>query len=104
MDSIQIYNRERSLTGVYALTSNWLGKLPVKLQDIEMCSNEEHFQHLEPGFVFFDKHRKTLNVFCANNTWIRVGKVKVHGKKVMSAADFHNGYIKKEPPDCRYFR
>lgn len=105
MDSTAIYNKERALTGIYLLATSWIGNHPVKLLEINECEHKDDSEtYLKPGFVLYHKPSKKLRVLCSNNTWISVGKIKVHGKKVMNAIDFYNGYVKKQKLECRYFK
>nr|CAI5838675.1 unnamed protein product [Callosobruchus analis] len=106
MTSTQVYNLNRAVCGIMRPTSTWKGTA-VKLIDIEDCVSgvnlpKDGYQ-LRPGYVCYDKRTNSLLVLCSNNTWIRVKQVGVCGKRTMSASDFNNGYIKKEPPDKTFF-
>ncbi|XP_018570371.1 methionyl-tRNA formyltransferase, mitochondrial [Anoplophora glabripennis] len=109
MTSTQIYNRERAVTGLFSLTSSWNG-IPVKLVGVTDCKNCDALLNskdsvpLKPGFVKYDKKRKTLIVVCADKTLISVDKIGIFGKRVMTAMEFNNGYIKKEPVENRCFK
>lgn len=109
MTSSEIYNRERALISLFPLISSWSGN-PVKLVGVTDCSkcdlssNNKDSVPLKPGFVRYDKKRKVLFIGCANETLICVEKIGIFGKKVMSATDFNNGYIKKEAVDNRRFK
>lgn len=109
MTSSEIYNRERALTGLFSLISSWKGT-PVKLLGVMDCgncdlsSNDKDSAPLKPGYVRYDKKRKVLLIVCANKTLISVEKIGIFGKKVMSAPDFNNGYIKKESVDNKCFK
>ncbi|KAJ8973023.1 hypothetical protein NQ317_012628 [Molorchus minor] len=107
LSSGQICNLDKAVTGLFCLTTQWNGIL-VKLHDVtDYTFSDSIFSNcdnniLRPGFVKF--HKKMLIVLCSVRTCISVKRVGVFGKKVMSASDFNNGYIKKEPLERRYFR
>ncbi|KAG5879970.1 hypothetical protein JTB14_036182 [Gonioctena quinquepunctata] len=105
MHSKEVYNLYRALKGFLSPITSWNGA-PVKLQDIEECSESviSDNELLEPGYVKYDKTSKKLRVTCANRTSISVSKIGIFGKKVMSANDFNNGFLKKVSPLERYFK
>ncbi|XP_023029566.2 methionyl-tRNA formyltransferase, mitochondrial [Leptinotarsa decemlineata] len=106
MQSSDVYNLYRALHGFLSPTTSWKG-IPVKLHDIEECNESITHANEEPigvGYVKYDKRTKALRIICSNRTCISVGKISVFGKKVMSASDFNNGYLKKVFPSDRYFR
>jgi methionyl-tRNA formyltransferase len=104
MTSHQVYNLERALDGVFHLQTSWNGT-PVKLMNINKHgSDSKKYDKVHPGFVDYDKQRKVLKILCSDFQFITVKKVGVLGKRVMTSGDFHNGYVKKEAPDCRYFQ
>ncbi|VEN42046.1 unnamed protein product [Callosobruchus maculatus] len=106
MTSTQVHNLNRAVSGIMVPTSTWKGTA-VKLIGIEDCDSVVNLpkdnHQLRPGYVYYDKRTNSLLVLCSNNTWIRVKQVGVYGKRIMSACDFNNGYIKKEPPDKSFF-
>lgn len=105
MSAIDVYNLGRALEGYLRLTSTW-NNVQVKLHDInfsERCSANIDFSDKRPGYVVYDKSEKLVKVLCADRKWISVKSVGVKGKRTMSAADFNNGYIKKENVENRYF-
>lgn len=102
MSSSQIQNLDRAISGILTPTCSWRNT-PVKLIDIQDCTNCNSLVDKSPGYIEHHKQTKTLRILCANKTSISVEKVGVFGKKVMSATDFHNGFISKEPLSSRYF-
>lgn len=48
-----------------------------------------------PGFVYFHKIRKILCVKCANQTWAAFRHVSLQSKRIMTAAEFYNGYVNR---------
>lgn len=106
MSSTKIYNLERATKNLVSPTCSWQG-IQVKLVNIEDCgriSEEDDFGKLSlTGSVLFEKKCKTLRILCFGKTSIRVRNVGVIGRKVMSAVDFYNGFISKEPLESRRF-
>ncbi|CAH1176434.1 unnamed protein product [Phaedon cochleariae] len=105
MTSNQVYNLYRSLKGLQSPTTSWSG-LQMKLTDLEDCGHCGVLEDCEmsPGYVKYDKTNRTLIVTCASHSHIRVRQVQVHGRKVMSATDFNNGFVMKELASKRYFK
>ncbi|XP_063911518.1 methionyl-tRNA formyltransferase, mitochondrial-like isoform X1 [Zophobas morio] len=104
MTSQEIYNLARALDGIFHVQTTWSGTL-VKLINIEKAENDiNENENSQPGRVHYDKQNKVLRILCCDNQFITVEKVGVVGKKIMTSVDFNNGYIKKEPPDCRCFK
>lgn len=106
MSSVQIYNLDRAVSGVLIPTCLWKSTL-VKLFEIEDCTDSnivnQTNNELRPGYVEHHKPSKTLKILCAGKSSISVQKVGVHGKKIMSASDFYNGFLSKVSINERYF-
>ncbi|RZC32200.1 methionyl-tRNA formyltransferase, mitochondrial, partial [Asbolus verrucosus] len=99
MTARQIYDLERALDGVFHLQTMWKDT-PVKLISVSQGEfSSTVYDKFNPGFVVYDKQKKILKILCSNSQFIIVEKVGVVGKKIMTATDFNNGYVKKEPPD-----
>lgn len=97
MTSQDVYNRHRALYSFKVLSSKFLKK-SIELLEVNLppASVKNPFtQESPPGSVEYHKERKCLYVKCANNTFVEVTKVRVEGKKAMSAIDFNNGFLKK---------
>lgn len=100
MTAEKIFNLGRAVDGIFPVQTTWNGR-PVKLFKIrkgDITSTKN------PGYVEYDSEKTLLKVLCSDLQFITVKKIGLVGKKIMSAKDFNNGYVKKEPPDCRYFR
>lgn len=97
MTATDIYNRYRALFTFKALNCKFLTKslemLEIKLPPAGLKSPFTVNHH--PGTVEYIKERKCLQVKCANETFLEVFKLRVEGKKAMSAMDFNNGFLKK---------
>lgn len=106
MSSLQVLNLDRAVSGVLVPTCTWKST-PVKLFDIQGCSDayisNQASDDLQPGHAEHDKPSRTLKVLCADKRYISVQKLGVHGKKIMSASDFYNGFLSKVPVNERYF-
>lgn len=87
-----VYNLQRALKSLQSLKTMW-NSVPIKLFDIAIWPEIRECR--SPGYVEYSRKHKLLIVECANKTWISVQRVGVQGKKVMSAADFYNGFISK---------
>ena len=97
MSSQDVYNRHRALYSFKVLSSKFLKK-SIELLEVNLphASVRNPFtQESPPGSVEYHKEHKCLYVKCANNTFIEVTKVRVEGRKAMSAIDFNNGFLKK---------
>lgn len=107
MSATDVYNLGRAVEGYLPLTSMW-NNVQVKLQSVNLsevsCSVNTDFSDKRPGYVVYDKAEKLVKVLCVDGKWISVKSVGVKGKRTMSAADFNNGYIKKENIENRYFK
>ncbi|XP_044756525.1 methionyl-tRNA formyltransferase, mitochondrial [Coccinella septempunctata] len=101
MTSIKIFNLERALRGFLPLTSTWKGEI-VKFFNVHKCQDGSVIQ-IKPGFIIYDDELRVLKVCCADNKYVTIEKVQIFQKKVMSAKDFNNGYLKKTPLEKRYF-
>lgn len=107
MTSKEIYNRYRALYSFLQLNTTWHNS-SVKFIEMSINNNQEKViignPFYLPGFVEFSKNEKCLKVLCKDGYYLNISKIKVEGKKVMSAIDFNNGFLKKCPKDQRYFK
>lgn len=96
MSATRIYNLQRSLTGLYPLTTKFQD-MTIKLLGIREIPNPStsllHIEPNIPGVTIFDKKNNVLVVKCKDNSWISVEKVSVPKRRLMSANDFNNGFI-----------
>lgn len=99
MTAQNIYNRYRALFTFKTLTCKFLTKslelleIQIPPATVKSTFSENH----SAGSVAYIKDRKCLQVKCANETFLEVYKLRVEGKKAMSAMDFNNGFLKKLP-------
>lgn len=94
MSAEQIYNLYRAMYSFKPVTTRWQQHL-VKLIEMRKDSNEEFRSDRRPGSVEYVKSDKILKVVCSDGSCIIVTKLGLEGKKIMSAADFNNGFIKR---------
>lgn len=100
MTASQIYNRYRALYSVYHLKTTFNGK-PLKLNEVKSLGSEELFRlknvfpDMEPGFVEYSWKSQVLVVQCKDSP-VFVSSVRFN-QKVLSATDFHGGYLCKMP-------
>lgn len=53
-----------------------------------------------PGQLEYHRADKQLRVYCADTQYIIVDRLSVSGKRIMSAADFYNGFMQKCKTGC----
>ncbi|KAF7264712.1 hypothetical protein GWI33_022542 [Rhynchophorus ferrugineus] len=99
MTSKDIYNLARALEGIHHLTTNW-GDISLKLIDISIDNNI--YPSKEPGSLEYVRSQNILRIECAKRTFIKISRIGIPGKKVMSANDFNNGFLKKQAVDQIY--
>ncbi|XP_075145298.1 methionyl-tRNA formyltransferase, mitochondrial isoform X2 [Haematobia irritans] len=97
LSATEVHNRHRALFGFKSLTSKFQMKT-IELLELDLpppntvqISNSMS----SPGSLIYHKERKCLIVECAKNTFIEVYRLRMEGKKAMSALDFNNGFLKK---------
>lgn len=105
MTSQYICNLFRALYSFKWLQTHWHGrKVTIKEIDTnEMSINSTPVYHRPPGHVEYDKKYKLLNVHCIDGQCIRIKRLKVEGKREMSAGEFDCGYISKVNSSDRFF-
>ncbi|CAB3388724.1 Hypothetical predicted protein [Cloeon dipterum] len=99
MTASQLHRRHLALHHVFPLHADWQGQTVKFLE----CSPMEKTSSLSPGFVDFSKKHRHLEVTCNKQSVLTVNQLKLSGKKVMSAMDFVNGFLKKVPVDLWKF-
>lgn len=97
-----VINLDRALTGVYPLTTTF-HSTPVKLYNISQKQTSV-INSVIPGLVKYCKRSKTLEIQCSDGNWITVKNVGVPGRRIMSAADFNNGFLSKITENLRICR
>ncbi|XP_066993360.2 methionyl-tRNA formyltransferase, mitochondrial isoform X2 [Anabrus simplex] len=102
----EVYNLYRALVGVFPLSTKW-HELTVKLYKASLSAHskgiEKKYVSCRAGYVVYDWHSKLLVVKCCDGQWIGFRNVSVPRKKMMTPADFYNGYISKQTEEEWYF-
>ncbi|XP_061400638.1 methionyl-tRNA formyltransferase, mitochondrial [Musca vetustissima] len=96
LTALEVFNRHRALYGFKSLTSKFQQK-SIELLEISLPAQTSATEgsSSSPGSLSYHYKRKCLRVQCANNTFIEVHRLRIEGKKAMSAMDFNNGFLKK---------
>lgn len=101
MTAIQIYNLSRALHDLFPLRTKW-GDIVLKLYNIKLCTTENtNNKSIQPGMMYYDKITKFLKIQCCDGNWISVATVGIPNKRMMSASDFNNGFLKKAEQEKR---
>lgn len=95
----QVYNLFRALYSFKPLTTKWNG-LIIKLTEIVVDNHSTIDLSKPPGYVEFVKKDKHLRIYCIDGRSVVVKKLAVEGKNAISAIDFNNGFLKKNPDCC----
>lgn len=94
MTTIQVFDLYRSLYSFKHITTTFRNE-QVKLLEIARTSNTtQNDDKKKAGYIKFCWKSKTLLVRCIDELDIEIIKLSI-GKKVMSAIDFNNGFLKK---------
>lgn len=106
MSARHIFNLYRALYSFKVLLTSWRNHR-VKIQEIIFPDERDQLSEIvpkPPGHVEYLRKRKLLRVFCANGDFIFVNKLGIHGKRIMSAPEFSNGFLNKVSESERFFR
>lgn len=93
----QIHRRFRALFGFKHLNTRFQNK-NIQLIDVKQPAVQElplPLDNMECGSFLYDRNKRLLLVRCADNTYLEVHQLRVEGKKVMTATDFSNGFLKQ---------
>lgn len=96
MSAVNVFDLYRSLYTFKNPSTTFQGD-PVKFIEINYDSNQIPNSFLKPGQVSFCKDKNALLVQCGDYNTIDILKLSIGKKKVMSARDFNNGFLKKCP-------
>lgn len=102
MTSIEIYNLYRSLYSFKPITTHWHSQI-IKLLKIELEKSIPSNNEVKIGQIEYLKDEKCLRICCKDGRFIRIIQLGVEGKKLMSAIEFMNGFVKKKELNERYF-
>lgn len=105
MTSRYIFNLYRALYSFKNLMTTWQ-KHKIKIIDLKNCDKlaaETNSNALRPGAITYVRQENSLHVQCGDGSTVTVLKLQLEGRKVFTARDFNNGYLKKVSVSERYF-
>ncbi|KAH8243315.1 hypothetical protein KR032_006484 [Drosophila birchii] len=91
LSASDIYRRHRALYGYKPLTTTFQDK-QVQLLEIRIPAVPSPIP--KPGRFSFQRKQKSLLIGCAQESQLEVLQLRVEGRKIMSAQDFNNGFLK----------
>lgn len=98
-----IFNLYRALYSFKNLMTTWQTH---KVKIIEMRDNSERKTSQNasrPGSITYIRPEHCLHVQCGDGSMVKIVKLQLEGRKVFTATDFNNGYLKKVHVNDRYF-
>lgn len=91
----QIYNRYRALYGYKNLTTKFENK-SLHLLDVRLpLGTQDKTTLMTTGQLWFQRSSNSLLVVCAENTILEIHKLRLEGRKAMTALEFNNGFLCK---------
>lgn len=106
MTGRHIFNLYRALYSFKNLKTTWHGQ-KVKIIEVQMCDSSvdaaTHSSASIPGSITYIRSKNSLQVHCADESSVEILKLQLEGRKVFTARDFNNGYLKKAATNDRYF-
>ncbi|XP_053954217.1 methionyl-tRNA formyltransferase, mitochondrial [Anastrepha ludens] len=93
----QLHRRFRALFGFKHLNTRFQNKI-VQLVDVKLPVLQETPAYLnngECGKFMYDRKRRCVLVRCAGDSYIELHQLRVEGKRVMTAMEFNNGFLKE---------
>ncbi|EDW66503.1 methionyl-tRNA formyltransferase, mitochondrial isoform X1 [Drosophila virilis] len=93
--AMELFARHRALYGFKNLTTTLQDRtvylLELKQPELQLSASPNP----APGYIYYNRVRKSLIVGCARGTQLEVLQLRIEGKKPMSAHDFNNGFLKR---------
>lgn len=105
MNGKYIFNLYRALYTLKYLTTTWQkGKVKIiEIQNCDSCNAGTIPSASRPGTIAYRKNENCLHVHCWDGSIVKILKLQLEGRRVLSARDFNNGYLKKVNVNERYF-
>ncbi|XP_035787604.1 methionyl-tRNA formyltransferase, mitochondrial-like [Anopheles albimanus] len=103
--ALQIYDLYRSLYSLAPLKTWFCGEA-IKLFEITYSHDQRNAEKRidkVPGCIEYSRQTKKLLVWCCDGFCIEVLQLSVGGKKMLTAQDFHNGFLSKVAYSRRVF-
>ena len=94
MTASNIYNLYRALYTFKNPLTSFHGE-PVKLIEINYDQNQQENKNLKIGEIKYCKIQNVLLVQCKDYKSVGILKLSIGKKKIMTARDFNNGFLKK---------
>lgn len=108
MSARHIYNIYRALYSFKSLATSWQ-QHRIKIKEIQINEkqviNSRNIDAVDklPGTLEYIKRDKCLIVHCVDRKCLVITKLGIEGKRIMSAEDFNNGFLKKVSVVDRHF-
>lgn len=105
MSARDVFNLYRALYSFKHIQTTFNEEI-VKLMEIsyEPAGISDSETMMPVGYVTFCRKTKRLLVTCADRKCIEISKLTIGKKKIMSAMDFNNGFLKKCNENFRCFK
>lgn len=100
-----IFNLYRALYSFKHLTTMWQ-RHKVKIIEMQNCDNaaaDTSPNASSPGTITYNRRENSLHVRCVDGSYVKILKLQLEGRKVFTARDFNNGYLKKVDANERCF-
>ncbi|XP_017477467.1 PREDICTED: methionyl-tRNA formyltransferase, mitochondrial isoform X2 [Rhagoletis zephyria] len=101
----QLHRRFRALFGYKNLNTIFQNKI-VQLIDVQLPLPQklpDALRNVECGGFYYDRKKRCLLVRCAADSYVEIHQLRIEGKKVMTAQDFNNGFLKQINTTQHYF-
>jgi methionyl-tRNA formyltransferase len=98
MTATEVYNLYRSIYSFKNILTSFNNEVVkiIELTKFDMNQLHDEIADFQPGAAVFCKKSKKLLVMCADHNFVEITQLSINvKKKVMSAADFNNGFLKK---------
>lgn len=102
MSATDVFNLYRSIYSFMHIVTSFNDE-PVKLTEIAKHSKASDLLN-EPGQIEYCKRSKQLLVKCSDDSFVEIKRLMIGKKKVMTASDFNNGFLKKLQKSERRFQ
>ncbi|XP_011203567.2 methionyl-tRNA formyltransferase, mitochondrial isoform X2 [Bactrocera dorsalis] len=93
----QLHRRFRALFGFKHLNTRFQNK-NIQVIDVKLPAVKElpaSLANAECGSFLYDRNKRLLLVRCADNTHLEIHQLRVEGRKIMTATEFNNGFLKQ---------
>lgn len=102
MTSQQVFDLYRSLYSFKFITTFWHNE-KIKIKELKILENESVKIDTKPGTIKYCREKRCLEITCSDGIAVQVYSLGIGKKSKISAHDFNNGFLKKKPPEERFF-